>query len=676
MRQPPHAQPQPRSTVVHGITLHDDYFWLRERQNPAVHEYLAAENAYAESHIAATARQLLVSELQARLVDNDESAPIPIGAYAYFMRYTHGQQYPTLMRTPLQEPQQVAQVVCDLNREAHGKPFLKLGDWAVSPDGTYIALLLDDNGSERFTLHIRRISDGQAMIPPVPDLHYGLAWSPDGHVLAFVRPDEAWRPSSVWTWQWQHADSQATCIFFEANELFNVHLDQSGDQRFLVVGSHSSSSAEVWVFDSQHDYAAQCIAPRQAGIEYDIVMVGEQLYMRTNQQAVNFCVQTRALSHTEWQSYIAHRDDTSIEALNAFEHHLVVWVHRGGLPHVEVYPHDQQPMHCLEFTDAAYNVTSIYQQTYHGSALYLNYATPITPQTVLAYDMQRRSYTTIKQDAVGGAGHNPADYLLERVFVPANDGAQIPLTIVRRHDVVCDGSAPALLIGYGAYGANLSVGFVGERLSLLERGFVLALAHIRGGSEMGREWYLQGKLAHKQHTFDDFIACGEYLVAQQYTTSARMGCYGRSAGGLLVGAVITQRPTLFAAAIALVPFVDILNTILDPTIPLTVPEYEEWGNPNDPVQFRTMWEYSPYDHTSAQTYPAILTTAGFNDPRVQYWEPAKWIAKLRAVAPAGRYYFLTDMIAGHAGKSGRYDAMIDRAVEYAFLCDILAVPLH
>ena len=441
------------------------------------------------------------------------------------------------------------------------------------------------------------------------------------------------------------------------------------------MGSHSSSSSEVWVFDSQHDYAAQCIAPRQPDVEYDIVMVGAQCYMHTNQQAVNFCVQTRALSQTEWQPYIIHRDDTIIESLDAFQHHLVAWVRRGGLPQVEVYPHDQQPMHCLAFGDAAYHVTSIYQQTYHGSVLYLSYATPITPQTVFAYDMQTGVYTTIKQDVVGGAGHNPADYILERVFVPASDGAQIPLTIVRRHDVVCDGSAPALLIGYGAYGANLNVGFVGERLSLLERGVVIALAHIRGGSEMGREWYLQGKLAYKQHTFDDFISCGEYLIAQQYTTSARMACYGRSAGGLLVGAVVTQRPTLFAAAIALVPFVDILNTILDPTIPLTIPEYEEWGNPNDPAQFQTMWEYSPYDHTSAQTYPAILMTAGFNDPRVQYWEPAKWIAKLRAVAPAGRYYLLTDMIAGHAGKSGRYDALIDRAVEYAFLCDVLAVPL-
>jgi oligopeptidase B len=502
-----------------------------------------------------------------------------------------------------------------------------------------------------------------------------LAWSPDGSVLAFVRPDEAWRPSSVWTWQWQRPASPATCLFFEANELYNVRLEQSGDQRFLIVGSHSSSSSEVWVFDSQHDYAAQCVAPRQPDVEYDIVMVGEQLYMRTNQQAVNFCVQTRMLSQPEWQSYIVHRDDTSIEALDAFQQHLVVWVRRGGLPQVEVYPHDQQPMHCLEFSDAAYHVTSIYQQTYQGSVVYLSYATPITPQTVLAYDLQSRVYTTIKQDVVGGAGHTPSDYILERVFVPASDGTQIPLTIVRRHDVACDGSAPALLIGYGAYGANLSVGFVGERLSLLERGFVIALAHIRGGSEMGREWYLQGKLAHKQHTFDDFIACGEYLVAQQYTTSARMACYGRSAGGLLVGAVVTQRPTLFAAALALVPFVDILNTILDPTIPLTIPEYEEWGNPNEPAQFQTMWEYSPYDHTSAHAYPAILMTAGFNDPRVQYWEPAKWIAKLRAVAPTGRYYLLTDMIAGHAGKSGRYDALVDRAVEYAFLCDVLAVPL-
>jgi oligopeptidase B len=370
---------------------------------------------------------------------------------------------------------------------------------------------------------------------------------------------------------------------------------------------------------------------------------------------------------------VPHRNDTTIEQIDAFANHLVAWVRRGGLQQVEIYTVADGSMHTVQFNDAAYAITRGSIQQFKTNLLRLSYATPVTPATAFDYDMQTRTFVTIKQDRVGGKVHNPSDYILERVWATGHDGTVIPLTIVRHHSVVCNGTAPTLLIGYGSYGANLNIGFVPDRLVLLERGFVLAYAHIRGGGEMGREWYLTGKLLHKQNTFSDFISCAEHLIAQQYTSPAKLSIFGRSAGGLLMGAVVTQRPELFKAVIAGVPFVDVINTMLDATIPLTVPEYEEWGNPHDVAYFTTMMRYSPYDNTVTREYPAIFMTAGFNDPRVQYWEPAKWIAKLRTLTPNGTYYLYTDMEAGHAGKSGRYDALIDRALEYAFLLTTLEV---
>lgn len=673
MPQPPVAHKSPRTIHVHDVTLHDDYFWLRERENPAVHAYLAAENTYLDQHISAQRRATLLTELQSRLVPDEQSTPYPIGDYHYFFQYRAQQQYPALMRRHT-HAETSAQLVCDLAREAEGTSFFKLGDWAVSPDGAYIALLFDSNGSERFRLHIRRIADGAEMVEPVPDLYYGLAWSRDGDTLAFVRPDEAWRPSSVWVWQWQHPLAQAECLFHEPDELFNVDLAQSGDLTYFVVTSHSSSTSEVWLFDTTNTLPALCVIPRVAGVKYSVALRGNLIFVRTNADAENNRILTKQRDDSTWYEFIAHRQDTFIERMNVFVGNLVLWVRRGGLQYGEVYDiHGTR--HDIRFNDAAYTISPCEYQPYAGTVVWYTYATPVTPTTMMVYDMHLHTQTTIYQQHIADTTHDPATYIIERVFVPSNKDVLVPLTIVRHRDVVCDGSAPALLLGYGAYGANLSVGFVHQRLSLLQRGVVLALAHIRGGSELGKAWYLDGKLTNKQHTFDDFIACAEYLITQQYTTPARLACRGVSAGGLLIGAVVTQRPELFAAAVALVPFVDVVNTILDPSIPLTIPEYEEWGNPAIAEEFHAMLAYSPYNNTQARQYPAILMTAGFNDPRVQYWEPAKWIAKLRALTPHGRYYLLTDMHAGHAGKSGRYDALVDTALEYAFLCDTLAIPV-
>ncbi|MFZ9857269.1 MAG: S9 family peptidase [Roseiflexaceae bacterium] len=672
MLQPPNAHIQPHATRVHGHTLNDDYFWLRERNNPAVKAYLNAENDYLNASIPQPLVQQLLSDLQSRIVADDDSASMRVGDHFYFMRYRDEFDYPQLMRAATSNPSD-AQVVCDLQAEATGKSFLKLGGWKVSPDSQYIALLFDDSGNEHFRLHIRRINDGAELITPITNLYYGLAWSPNGEWLYLVRPDAAWRPSSVWAWQWQQPFDQAICLFDEPNPLCNVDLDQSGDGRHLIVGSHSSSSSEVWLYDTESNHTATCVSPRQQGVEYSVAVYGAQLFMHTNAQAVNFMIQTKTLREAGWRAIVPHRHDTTIEQIDAFANHLVAWVRRGGLQQVEIYTIAEGNMHTVQFNDAAYAITRGSIQQYKTNLLRVSYATPVTPATAFDYDMQTHTFVTIKQDSVGGRVHTPNDYILERVWATGHDGTEIPLTIVRHHTVVLDGTAPTLLIGYGSYGANLNIGFVPDRLALLEHGFVLAYAHIRGGGEMGREWYLNGKLLHKQNTFSDFISCAEYLIAQCYTSPAKLSIFGRSAGGLLMGAVVTQRPELFTAVIAGVPFVDVINTMLDATIPLTVPEYEEWGNPHDREYFDYMMRYSPYDNTVARSYPAIFMTAGFNDPRVQYWEPAKWIAKLRTLTPNGTYYLYTDMEAGHAGKSGRYDALIDRALEYAFLFTALDV---
>jgi len=671
---PPIAPRHLHTTTIHEHTLQDAYYWLRERQNPAVRAYLEAENTFLAQNIPAPTQSVFVSELQSRIVGDSENAATRIGAYTYTTKYEDESDYPVIVRQSVHDGS--TQIVCDVQHEARGHAFLKLGTWKVSPDGAYVALLFDHSGNEHFTLHIRRIADGKEQIVPVTNLYYGVAWSSDSQHLYLVQPDEAWRPSRVLRWEWQTPFAHAQLLFHEPNELCNVVMHASGDHRYILIGSHSSTTSEIWIYDAHTGSAVECVAPRQDHIEYDAQLVGDTIYLQTNNHAVNFCIQSRPLNKHEWRMVVPHRADTVIESMQAFAAHLVLWVRRGGLPHIEILALNDASLHVVSFPDATYSISPWWHQEYLGHLLRFTYATPITPTSTFDYDMHTRTLQRIKQDPTAGPPHHPEHYRLERVTVASHDGTEVPLTIIRHQSVVCDGSAPTLLIGYGAYGANLGVGFVAERLSLLERGWIIALAHIRGGGEMGRTWYLDGKLLHKQNTFADFIACAEFLVAQRYTQPSRLACFGRSAGGLLMGAVVTQRPDLFAACIAGVPFVDVINTMLDRSIPLTVPEYEEWGNPYDPEYFAYMYRYSPYDQTTVQRYPAILMTAGFNDPRVQYWEPAKWIAKLRHLTPDGTYYLATDFEAGHAGKSGRYDAVTDRALEYAFLCDILGVSVH
>ena len=673
MPDAPRAPRIPLHSMLHGTPRVDHYAWLRERTNPAVLAYLDAENAYATAHLDGALQQSLCDELVQRLAPHDDGAPQTIDGYVYQFRLAQDAQYPVLVRWPIADPTAVHTVI-DIPAEAHGKSYCKLGGWRISPDATRVAFLIDDTGSERFRLHIRHVSDGTPCITPLDDLYYGLAWSPDSACIYFVRPDEAWRPCEVVSWRYGEPHSAAVRLYYEADERFNVDLASSGDGLHLIVGSYSSQTTEIWLFDSRTGRRIDCVAPRVTGTEYTIALAGNRIYQCTNQNAPDFALYTKILGQAEWTCVLPARTDTLIEHITALAGYIVAWVRRGGLQHIEYLAHGSATIQTISFADPAYSLVDTNTHHYVSDTLVYGYATPVTPTIVTAFHLQSGTSTVLKQDTLG-CPHNPSDYRIERVHVPARDGVPIPMTIVYHHTVARDGSAPALQIGYGAYGANINIGFVIERLSLLERGVVLAFAHIRGGGEGGRQWYLDGKLAHKQHTFDDFVDCSAYLIAEQYTSAARLACYGRSAGGLLVGAVVTQRPELYCAAIALVPFVDVINTMCDPSIPLTVPEYEEWGNPTIPAEAAWMERYSPYDQVHVQRYPALLMTAGFQDPRVSYWEPAKWIAALRHTVPDGTYYLVTDMYAGHAGKSGRHAIMADRAVEYTFLCQHLALPL-
>ena len=671
MPDAPRAARLPVQHTLHGMTRTDAYGWLRERTNPAVAAHLAAENAYAHAVLDQSLVQRLTAEMATRVPSTEQSAPQHIGAYTYQFRTAAGADYPVLVRWQTANPARVETVI-DVAAAATGHSYCLLGSWRVSPDATRVAYLLDTDGSERFTLHIRTIATGDACAPVLTDLYYGIGWAPDSQSVFLVKPDEAWRPSQILAWRFTTA-APADIVFHEPDERFNVDLRMSGDGQTLIIRTESSQTSEIWLADATTGTVTECVAPRSTGVLYDVAVTNDRLYRSSNANAVGFFVETRLRTATDWQTIVPHRGDTTIEHLHTTAQYLVLWVRRGGLPLLEYLAHDTLALTVIPMPDTAYALSDPETTEYANDTLVYEYATPVHPKATYAYHLPTGTRTERHRDQIVGE-HNPDAYRIQRIHVPARDGVAIPVTIVSRVDAPTDGSAATLLIGYGAYGANLNLGFFSDRVSLLARGVVLAFAHIRGGGENGRAWYLDGKLSHKQHTFDDFIDCGRFLIAQGYTHPQRLACFGRSAGGLLVGAAITQAPELFRAAIALVPFVDVINTMCDPTLPLTVPEYEEWGDPNDPVAAATMTAYAPYEHVRTQAYPALLTTGSLNDPRVPYWEPAKWVAALRHANPTGTFLLITDADAGHAGKSGRYARFADRANEYAFLCQQLQLP--
>jgi oligopeptidase B len=682
---PPNAPRRPTVLREHGDERVDDWFWLRERDNPEVRAHLEAENAYTEALLAPTKalQDAIFAEIKGRIEETDTSAPVPDGPWEYYARTVEGLQYPIHSRRP--RGGRAETVLLDENVESDGHDYFSLGGFTVSPDHAVLAYAVDVDGGERHTLRFRDPAGLVLHDDVIENVSYGLAWADDNRTIFYVRPDDAMRPWQVWRHTLGTPTANDTMVFQEDDERFFVSVSRTRSGRYILIDSSSKTTSEVrFVPSDAPDDAPRVIAPREPGHEYSVEHHwneerGDRFLIVTNASgnARNFKLVAAPAVDPErqyWTDIVPHRDDTRLEDVDAFLEYLVLTERRDGLVRLRVMHVESGETHEIPFPDPVYAAWTGHNAEFESSTLRYGYTSLVAPATDVDYDMSTRTATVVKVQPVRG-GYDASQYTSERAWVRAPDETLVPLSIVRRKDVALDGGAPALLYGYGAYEYSTEATFRAARLSLLDRGFVFALAHVRGGGELGRPWYEDGRLQHKRNTFTDFIACAEFLVDNHYTSPARLVARGGSAGGLLMGAVANLRPELFAAIVAEVPFVDVLTTMLDPSLPLTITEWEEWGDPRQADAYAWIKQYSPYDNVADDAYPAMLVTTGLNDPRVQYWEPAKWVQKLRAHSTSGKPIALrTELGAGHGGPSGRYDAWRDEAMTLAFIFQ--AVGIH
>jgi oligopeptidase B len=684
--EPPVAPRRPHTLTAHGDTRTDDWYWLRDRDNPEVVDYLEAENAYTRQVLEPlhALRDRIFDEIKGRVQETDESAPVPYGPWEYTARTVEGLQYARHCRRPRGTTPADAVVLLDENELAAGHDYFALGGFEVSPDHAVAAYSVDTNGSERYTLHFRDLATGTDLDDVVEDVTYGLAWSDDARTCFYVRPDEAMRPFEVWRHVLGTDASTDVLVRREDDERFFVDIGRTRSGRFVLIDCSSKTTSEIWFIPTDApENPPRVVAPRDPGHEYDVEHHwseerGDRFLIVTNQggNARNFELVAAPAVDPErqyWTPIVPHRDDVKLDAVSAFEEFIVLTERANGLDRLSVMRTEDGAIEPIEFPDPVYSAWVGPNEEYETSTLRYGYTSLVAPVTDVDYDMATKAATVVRVQPVLG-GYDPAQYTSAREWASATDGTQVPISLVYRRDTPIDGTAPGLLYGYGSYEHTTDPAFRASRLSLLDRGFVFAIAHVRGGGEMGRAWYEQGRLEHKTNTFTDFIACAEHLGAKKYTAPGRLAARGGSAGGLLMGAIANLRPDLFAVIVAEVPFVDVVTTMLDPSLPLTITEWDEWGDPRETAAYERMKSYSPYDNVEPRAYPSMFVTTGLNDPRVQYWEPAKWVAKLRVNSTSGRPIVLrTEMGAGHGGSSGRYDAWRDEAAILAFVCEQLGV---
>ena len=652
--------PAPVIHEKHGDRRVDPYFWFREKTNPDVLAHLEAENARTEAALAPTAalQEQLYQEILGRIQETDTSVPVRRGDWEYYTRTEQGLAYPIYCRR-----QSAEVVLLDANVLAQGKDYFRLGVFEPSVDQHLLAYSTDYAGDEKYTLVFLDLRTNQLLPDSIANTHADLVWANDNRTVFYTKLDEVTlRPYQIW----RHTLGEATdsLVYEEPDERFLVGLDKTRDHAYLLLSIHSSTSSEVHYLPAGEPLGAfTVIAPRQPKVEYSVGHQHGYFLIHTNLDATNFrLMRAPVAAPAAWEEFVPHRPEIYLEGFAEFAGHLVLYERTNGLRQINI---DQN--HLIPVPEPVYHLTSLSNPTFDTPVFRYGYTSLTTPFTVYDYDMRTRERTLRKQEPVLG-GYDPQLYTTERLWATAPDGTAVPIALVYRTELFGkDGQSPVLLYGYGSYGLNMEATFHSDRLSLLDRGFAYAIANIRGGSEMGRPWYDHGKFLEKKNTFTDFIAAAEHLIAHGYTNPKKLAIEGRSAGGMLIGAVLNLRPDLFGAAMAGVPFVDVLTTMLDETLPLTVGEYEEWGDPNDETYYHYMKSYSPYDNVTAQAYPHLLVTSGLNDPRVQYWEPTKWVARLRELRTNDNLLLLkTNMGAGHFGKSGRYDALRETALYYAF----------
>jgi len=683
---PPVAAKKPRDVSVHGDRRIDDYFWLREKDDPAVQAHLKAEAAYAEAwykpHEAAVEK--LFEEMKGRIQQRDEAVPQREGAWWYSSRTEVGQQYPIFFRRPAQGParlhdaQAPEQLLLDMNELAKTRKFVNLNGLAVSPDDRLLAYGVDSSGARDFELHVRDLASGDDRVVATTPHADAFVWAADSQTLFYIRHNEARRSHQLW----RHRLGAATpdvLVHEEPSELFNLSLTKSLDGRTLMLGSVSKDTMDWRVLPAnQPEGRWREVLPRRVGQEYAVTPFGRELLLRINDRGVNYRLLRLPMKAgrgpllgvqglKRGRELIAHRRDAMIEQVVAFKTHAVAQIREGGSVKLRLYPLAGGASREVAFNEVAYNATLGNQREFDAPRVRFAYNSLTTPFSTYEAELATGKLELLKVAPVQG-GYDASQYASERIWVTATDGTKVPVSLVWRKDKRRNGPQPLLLYGYGSYGFPTDPRFASSRLSLLDRGVIYAIAHIRGGGDLGRQWYLDGKLGKKMNTFTDFVACAEALVKQGYTEPSQLIIHGGSAGGLLVGAATNLRPDLFKAVVAQVPFVDVINTMLDASLPLTTEEYIEWGNPNKADEYAWMRAYSPYDNLKPAAYPAMLAKTAINDSQVPYWEAAKYVARLRTVnSGSGPVLFDINMSAGHGGASGRFDALKETARTYTFM---------
>ncbi|HEX6728677.1 MAG TPA: S9 family peptidase [Pyrinomonadaceae bacterium] len=668
--KPPMTEKKPKTTKIHGETLVDDYFWLREKTNPAVMTHLQAENAYAEGLMQPTAQlqEKLYKEMLSHIKQTDTNVPYRWGNYFYYTRTEEGKQYPIYCRKR-GTLDAAEEIVLDQNELAKGHKFMSVGAFVPSDDGNLLAYSTDNTGYRQYTLHIKDLRNGQLFPENTERVNY-LAWASDNKTLFFVTEDAVTKRSDKFFRHVLGTDKNEL-IYEEKDEMFDIFAFRSRDKAMVFLEAQSKTSTDVRYIPADNPTAElKVVLPRQPEHEYDVDHRNNLFYIRTNKGAKNFRIVTAPVndpSEKNWKEFVEHRPAVKLDGIGLFVEHAVLAEWENGLQHLEIIDFKTNKKHRIKFPEPVYSAGFGANREFNTTVFRYNYNSMVTPNSVFDYDMKTSKATLLKQTEVPG-GFDRANYQSERVFATASDGTKIPMSMVYRKGTKLDGSAPLLLYGYGSYGASIPPTFSSNRLSLLDRGVIYVIAHIRGGGELGEEWRQAGRMMNKINTFTDFIACAEHLIKAKYTSSERLVIQGGSAGGLLVGAVSNMRPDLFKAVVSQVPFVDVLNTMLDASIPLTTSEYIEWGNPNEKPAFEYMKRYSPYDNVGKKSYPAMLVKVSVNDSQVPYWEGAKLVAKLRNMKTDQNPLLLkVNFGAGHGGASGRYDALRETAFDYAFM---------
>ncbi|MFQ6606792.1 MAG: S9 family peptidase [Fidelibacterota bacterium] len=678
MPQPPITKQIPHDITVHGDHRIDPYYWLRNREDPVVMEYLEAENAYTEQVMKHTEafQEQLYQEIKSRIKETDLSVPVKIDDYYYYTRTEEGKQYPIHCRKfgSLEAPEEI---ILDENALAAGYTYFRLGAFAVSPNHQLLAYSVDTTGAEKYRLFVLDLSQNRLLSDVIDNTYTSVEWANDNQTLFYNILDAAHRPYQVFRHRLGTSAKEDPLVYHEKDERFYLDISKSKSKKYLFLNLESEITSEIRFLAADNPEGEfKIFHPRQQGMEYSVAHRGDQFYVLTNDNALNFKLMITPVAQTSkdnWTEVIPHRKGVKIDYMDIFQDYLVVYERENGLRKIRITDLNAQKTHYVTFPEEVYTLWGGPNPDYHSKLLRFTYTSLVTPKSVYDYDMQSHERVLKKQDEVLG-GYDHSLYVTKRLWATTEDATPIPMSMVYRKGMERNGKNNLYLYGYGSYGATIDPYFSSVRLSLLDRGFIYVIAHVRGGGYLGRGWYEDGKFLHKRNTFTDFIACAEYLIQENYTNPDQLVIAGGSAGGLLMGAVTNMRPDLFKVVVAQVPFVDVVNTMLDETIPLTVIEFEEWGNPKEKKFYDYMLSYSPYDNVTTQDYPNMLITTSLNDPRVAYWEPAKWTAKLRALkTDQNRLLLKINMNAGHGGASGRYEYLKEIAFNYTFIFDVLGL---